>query len=139
MIEAVNASIMAVREVDNLVKNARPIYTAPRSFNQALKQLMFDWKTADNYQELCNFEIEVEIFPLTNCCSTQESKGPDNNQLARSRGSRFVQTSNDEQKEKCRTSMGLVEVLSERFKPQQSERILSLLYCKLNKRTKYIC
>ena len=41
-------------------------------------------------------------------------------------GLRLIQTLNDSEKEKCKTSTGLFEVLSEKFKPQHNETILYL-------------
>ena len=57
------ATILAIREVDNSVNNARPVYTTSRS-GPALKQPMFDWKSGDKYKELCYFEIEVKNSQL---------------------------------------------------------------------------
>ena len=37
----------------------------------------------------------------------------------------------DVEQEKCRTSTGLLEVLSDKFKPQNNETVLSLQYWKL--------
>ena len=48
-------------------------------------------------------------------------------------GLRFVQTLNDEEEEKCKTSSGLFEVLNGEFRPQQNEMILSLQYCRLSR------
>ena len=42
-----------------------------------------------------------------------------------------MQTSNDEEQEKCKTSIALFAVLSENFKLQHNETILSVQYCKL--------
>ena len=44
---------------------------------------------------------------------------------------RFVQTLNNKEKEKCKTSSGLFYILSEKFKPQHNEIMLSLQYFKL--------
>ena len=44
-----------------------------------------------------------------------------------------MQTLNDEEKEKCRTSTGLFEVLSAKFRTHDNETNLSLQYCKLVK------
>ena len=44
-----------------------------------------------------------------------------------------MQILNDEEQEKCRTGMGLFQGLSEEFKPQHNETILSLQYYKLIK------
>ena len=46
-------------------------------------------------------------------------------------GLQFVKTLKDEEKEKCKTSMGLFESLSQNFKPQHNETILSLQFCTL--------
>ena len=46
------------------------------------------------------------------------------------RGLRLIEMLNDKEQEKCRTSTGLSEVLSDKFKPQYNE-ILSLQYWKL--------
>ena len=66
VIKAAKAEIMTVREADNLVINARPIPAMPRSGGLVLREPMFDWKVADKYQELCNFEIAVKIIFMTN-------------------------------------------------------------------------
>ena len=96
-----------------------------------LKKPTFDWKAAEKYQELCNFGIEVNIILMTNSYNTQKSEHVliVLNWLGWE-GLSFVQTLNDEEQVKCRTSMGLLEVFSEKFKPQHNERILSLKYCK---------
>ena len=46
-------------------------------------------------------------------------------------GLQIRQTLNDEEKEKCKTIMGLFKVLSELFKSQHIETVLPLQYCKL--------
>ena len=48
--EATKATIMAVREADKLVNNARPIYTTPTLGGPALKQPTFYWKATKKYQ-----------------------------------------------------------------------------------------
>ena len=42
-----------------------------------------------------------------------------------------VKMLNDEEQEKYKTSAGLFGVLSDKFKPEHNEMILSLQYCKL--------
>ena len=54
-IKATKETIMATREAENPVNNARPVHTAPRSGGLASNQSTFDWKAADKYQELYNF------------------------------------------------------------------------------------
>ena len=46
-------------------------------------------------------------------------------------GLQFMQTLNDEDQEKCKTSMGLFKVLSEKIKPKHNKTIISLLYCQI--------
>ena len=56
-IEAAKAAIMAVREADNPVNNARPIHRMARSISSVVRQLTFDWKVAEKYEELDSFEV----------------------------------------------------------------------------------
>ena len=48
-------------------------------------------------------------------------------------GLRFVQTLNDEEQEECTTCAGLFLVLSEKFKLQHNETVLSLQYWTLTR------
>ena len=52
VIEAAKAAIMAVREANNPVSNARPIHAVLISCSPALKHPTFDLKVAEKYQEL---------------------------------------------------------------------------------------
>ena len=61
-IKVTKAPVIALREADNLVNNARQIHTMPRSGSTVLRQQTFDWNVANKYQDLCNFEIEVKTF-----------------------------------------------------------------------------
>ena len=56
---------MAVREADNPVNSARIIHAMPGSDGPALGQPLVDWKMADKYQNLCNFEVEVKNIFMT--------------------------------------------------------------------------
>ena len=47
-----------------------------------------------------------------------------------------MQTINGEENEKCKTSMSLFEVLSEKFRSQHNETTLSLQYCKVRQQYK---
>ena len=88
---------------------------------------MFNWKVADKYQELYNFEIEVKKIFMTNGHNTQESeKVPKILNGLHWEELWFLQTLNDVEKEKCHTSMGLAEVLHERFKLYHNETVLSV-------------
>ena len=111
MIEAAKAEVMAVRETDHQVNKARPIHTMPRSGGPVQRQSTFDWKMANKYQELFNFKIEVNNIFMMNNCSTQEiERVPIILNWLGWEGLRFVQTLNDEEQEKCRTSTGLFKV-----------------------------
>ena len=61
---------MAIREADNPVSKARPVQAVLKSDSPALKLTTFDWKWADKYQELCNFEIEVKNTFMTDNYNT---------------------------------------------------------------------
>ena len=62
MIEATKEAIVTIRKANKPINNIRPVHMGPRSDGPVLKHCTFDWKVADKYQELCNFEIEVRIF-----------------------------------------------------------------------------
>ena len=51
-------------------------------------------------------------------------------------GLHLMQTLDDEEEEKSKTSIGLFKVLIENFKPQHNETLLSLQYCKQRKQSK---
>ena len=72
--EAAKAAIMEVREADNLVNSSRPIHPMPTLWGSVVRQLMFDWKVADKWQDLCNFEIGVKNISMTNNYNAQESE-----------------------------------------------------------------
>ena len=59
-IGATKAAIMAITEVDNQMKNTRPVHPMEKSGGPALKQPTFDLKAADKYQEL---SCHVMSFP----------------------------------------------------------------------------
>ena len=123
---------MVVRKADNPVNNARPIHARPGSGGPVLRQITFDWKVADKYRELCNFEIEVKNIFIINNYKTHESKSvPIILNWIGQEGVRFMQTLNDKEQGNCRTSAGLFELLSDKFKSKYNETILSLQYCKL--------
>ena len=132
VIEATIAAIMALREVGNPVIIARSVNIAPRSSRPVLKESTFDCKVVDEYQELCNFEIEVKNIFMTNSSHTQESERVliILNWLGWE-GLGFVQTLKKEKQDKYRTNTGLFEVLGEKFKLQDNKTVLSLQYCKV--------
>ena len=69
---------------------------------------------------------------MTNNYNTQESKKvPIILNWLGHEGLRFMKTLNDEEKEKFKTNPGLFKTLSDKFKPQHNEKMLSLQHCKL--------
>ena len=57
VIEAAKAAIMAVRETETPAESSREVQAALRTSGPALKQLIFDWKAQDTYNELNNCKI----------------------------------------------------------------------------------
>ena len=113
-IEATKEADMAIREADNQVNSARPIHTMPNSGHQVLRQPLFHWKAADKHQKQCNFEIEVKNIFMTDDYNILKSKRvPRILKWLGREGLRFMQTLNEEEQERCRTSMGLFKVLSD--------------------------
>ena len=79
-----------------------------------------DCKAVDKFHKYKNFELEVRNIFLTNTYKIQECEQVSiKMSWPRCEGFRLVQTLNDGEKEKCKTSSGLFEVLNEKFKPQQ--------------------
>ena len=109
VIKATKTAIMPIREADNLVNNTRQVHAAPRSGSSA-QQPTCDWKAADKYQILCNFEIKAKNIFMTNSYNTLNDIT-----LVRLRGSQVCSVSNDEGQEKCRRSMGLFKLLSKKL------------------------
>ena len=73
-IEAAKAPIMVVREVADPLSSARTIKAAQRMGFPIEKQPTFGWKSPNEYNELCDFKIEVKIIFLRNNYNIQESK-----------------------------------------------------------------
>ena len=80
-------------------------------------QPTFDWTAPDKYHQLNNFEIEVRNIFLLNHYHIQENeKVPIIMNWIGCKGFIFIQTFNDREQEKCKTSSRLFEMLSEKFK-----------------------
>ena len=76
--------------------------------------------------------MEVKNIFLTSIYNIQESKNvPILIKCLGHEGLRFVQTLNDEEKQKCKTSLGLFKVIRANFKPKDNNIILLLSYCKV--------
>ena len=115
-IEATKAAIIMVREVDNLVGNAKPIHTMA-----SIKTTNVWLKTLDKYQELYNFEIEVKNIAITSNYNTQESIIPIILNWLRAVRTHIYTDTKWWGAGKCRTSMGLFEVLSGKFKSHHNK------------------
>ena len=92
------------------------------------------------YYELNNFTIIVRNIFLMISYNIQENE--EVTMIMKwlgLEGLRFVQTLNDREQEKCKTSSGLFEVLSEKLRLQHNETILTLQYCNLVRRRKRKC
>ena len=84
------------------------------------------------HKEVHNFEIQVSNIFLTNSYNIKESeKVPIIINLLDCEGLRPIQTLNDNKKENFKTSAWLVQMLTEKIKPQHNETILLLQYSKL--------
>ena len=82
-IQAAKEAIMAVKEAENPVNAARSVQIITRTGSPALKQLSFKWKAVHKYQELWNFEIEVNnIFVADSLNIARQQKGCNHTQLA---------------------------------------------------------
>ena len=97
-----------------------------------LKQPILDWKSQDKYLELCYLEIIAKSIFLTNSYNIEDSKEVPiiMNWLAHE-GLRFLQILSNTEQEKCISSAGLFQVVSEMLKLQINETTVSLQYCNL--------
>ena len=64
-IESVKATLLCCERVSP-AETRRVVHAAPRSSKPSLKQPTFNWKVADKYNELFNFETEVGTFRISN-------------------------------------------------------------------------
>ena len=83
-----------------------------------LRQLTFNWKLQEKYNELNTLKIEVRNTFLMKNYNTEETERAliimnwlCNKEL------RFVQTLTDSEKEKCMTSSRISKVLNDKLKP----------------------
>ena len=87
---------------------------------------------AHKYNKLINFEIEVgNIFIINSFKVYKGKKMLINMNLLSFEGLNFVHRLTDKEKEICRMTKGLFEVLSEKFKHHQNEMMVSFPYCDL--------
>ena len=56
-IETIKGVIMAVRETEGPTKSRRAMQAVPRAGGPKIRQLTFNWKAQDKYNELNNFKI----------------------------------------------------------------------------------
>ena len=65
---------MVVRETEGPTKSRRTVQVMTRASWQTLRQLIFNWKIQDRYNELNNCKIEVRNIFLMNSYSIKENK-----------------------------------------------------------------
>ena len=58
-------TVIEAAKAKDLTKSGRPVHTAPRASLPVMRQLTFDWKMQDKYNELNNFNIEVGNIFMT--------------------------------------------------------------------------
>ena len=98
-----------------------------------MTQPAFNQKVPDRYVELLNFEMDVEnVLPLE-AYDPSEEGAIIKNWLGRE-GVQFIQTLTNAEKEACKSTTGVFNALKEKFRQQHNEMILSLLYCKLQRK-----
>ena len=74
--------------------------------------------------------MEVRTFLINSYIAQENEKVPIIIKWLGCEEAMFVQTFNNNEQEKCKTSSGLFEVLSEKLKPQHNETVSSLRYSK---------
>ena len=104
--------------------------SGPKIGSPAMKQLMFNWNAEDKYSELKAFMLEVNNV-LSMYSSPQTDKlAVVKNWLGR-KGLQYLETLMTMEKEMCNNLEGLLETLTNKFKPQYNETIKSLQFRKL--------
>ena len=99
----------------------------PKIGSPTMKQLMFNWNTEGKYSELKTFRLEVNNV-LSMCNTPQTDKlAVVKNWLGR-KGLQYLETLMTTEKEMCNTLEGLLETLSNKFKPQYNKTIKSLQF-----------
>ena len=119
------AEIMTVKEEEGPMKCRRPVHTASKVSRPKFREPTLDWKAQDKCNELNNFKIKVRNIIMMDTYNIEETKNvPIIINCPHHEGFTFIQTPTDNEKEKCDTISGLFDVLNEKLKPQNSEKIL---------------
>ena len=85
--------------------------------------------------ELINFEMEVNnIFMIGSYDVDDSEKVLMTMKWLGHKGLHSIQTLSEEQKEKCKSEIGLFSKLIEKFRLKHTETILSLQYCKISRK-----
>ena len=102
-----------------------------------LSQPAFKWKAPYRYVELLNFEIEVaNVLQAEPYDLSEERKVCIIKNWLGKEGLQFIKTLNNTEKEEWKSATELLNVLKEKFRPQHNEIILTLQYCKLQRKEK---
>ena len=139
-IRVATMALRAMREADSLAKphTRRSILEEnqrPRQAGPIMSQPGFSWKVPDRYVELLNFEMGVaNVLQSEAYDFSEERKVPIIKNWLDRDGLSFIHTLKNIEKEACKSSTGLFNVLKEKFRTQHSEMILSLQYCKLQRK-----
>ena len=102
----------------------------PKLGTPAMKQTSFNWEAGDKYSELKTFRLEVSNILTTYNAPQAEQLVMAKNWLGR-KGLQFIELLTEAEKDRCDTLEGLLEILTDKFRPQFNEMIKSLLFHKL--------
>ena len=98
-----------------------------RQAGPMMSQPAFNWKVPDRYVELLNFEMHVaNVLQADAHDLIEEGKVPIIKNWLGREGLQFIQTVTNVEKEACKRTTVLFNVLKEKFKSQHNEMILSL-------------
>ena len=107
-----------------------PNAAGPKQGGPALKQPNFNWEAPDKYTKWKAFILEVINVLSTYNVHKADKIAMGKNWLGR-KGLHYIETLTENEKEACSTLEGLVNTLSDKFKPQSNETVKSLQFRKL--------
>ena len=95
-----------------------------------MKQLQFNWGTADKYTEWKAFILKVRNMISTYSTREQEKIPMVKNWLGR-KGLHYIESLIEVEKQTCSTLQGLIDTLTKTFRPQYNETVKSLQFRQL--------
>ena len=128
-----DAIAKAVAKVTGAAIQAMPAATSerPQSVSgckigrPAMKLPTFNWEADNKYSELKTFRLEVKNILTTYNTLQIEQLAMEKNWLGR-KGLQLIELLTYTEKDTCSTFVGLFKILTNKFRPQFSERIKSL-------------